>query len=268
MFTDKRTLADGAEIPLLGFGTWLIPDGRAAEAVRSALEIGYRHIDTAQAYGNERGVGEGFRQSGVRREDVFITSKVLAEIKDYEGAARSIDESLRVSGLDYFDLMLIHCPQPWDEFNSSPDRYIEGNRAVWRAMTEAQRAGKLRSIGVSNFSAVDIENLWPAAEVKPVVNQVSCSIGNTPRALIDFCAERGIVTEAYCPLGHGAAIGNPKIAAYAEKYGVTSAQLCVRYCVQQGIPALPKTENPEHMKNNADLAFTISEEDMKALERL
>ena len=268
MYSETMKLSNGVDIPLLALGTWLIPDERVEAAVKTALAIGYRHIDSAQAYGNERGVGEAVRTSGIPREEIFVTSKVLAEIKDYEEAKKSIDRSLRVSGLDYFDLMLIHCPQPWDEFNSSPDRYIEGNRAVWRALTEAYQAGRIRAIGVSNFAAIDIDNLWPAAEVKPMVNQVSIAVGNTPRALIDFCAEKGIVMEAYCPLGHGSAIKNPKIVPFAEKYGVTVAQLCVKYCIQLGMPALPKTENPEHMKNNADLAFTISDEDKKALEAL
>ncbi len=268
MYAKTIKLPNGVDIPLLALGTWLIPDDRVGTAVRSALDIGYRHIDSAQGYGNERGVGEAVRLSGVSRGEIFVTSKIVAEIKDYDGAARSIDESLRVSGLDYLDLMLIHCPQPWAEFNKSPDRRIEGNRAVWRVMTEAYRVGKLRAIGVSNFSETDIDNLWEAAEVKPMVNQVSCCVGNTPRALIDHCTAKGMIMEAYCPLGHGNVIGNRKIAAYAEKYGVSVAQLCVKYCIQLGMPALPKTENPAHMANNADLGFTISDEDMKALENL
>ena len=268
MYNNTISLPNVVQIPLLALGTWLIPDDRVGAAVSSALDIGYRHIDSAQGYENERGVGEAVRKSGINREDIFVTSKVLAEIKDYDGAARSIDRSLKVSGLDYIDLMLIHCPQPWAEFNKSPDRCVEGNRAVWRAMTDAYKAGKLRAIGVSNFSETDIDSLWEAAEVKPMVNQVSCCVGNTPRALIDHCTSKGMIMEAYCPLGHGNVIGNRKIAAYADKYSVTTAQLCVRYCIQLGMPALPKTENPAHMANNADLDFVISEEDMKALENL
>ena len=151
MFTETLTLPDGNRIPQLALGTWLIEDDKAADAVSSALSLGYRHIDTAQAYENERGVGEGLRKSGVKRSDIFVTSKVFAEIKNYAEAARSIDESLEKLGLDYIDLMLIHCPQPWYEYNIKEDRYLEGNREVWRAMEEAHAAGKLRSIGVSNF---------------------------------------------------------------------------------------------------------------------
>ena len=167
MLQEKITLSNGVEIPKLGLGTWFIPDDQAAEAVRQAASIGYRHIDTAQAYGNEAGVGAGVKSCGISREDMFVTSKVAAEHKTYESAARSIDESLMKMGLDYLDMMIIHSPQPWAEVNQSENRYVEGNREAWRALEDAYQAGKLKAIGVSNFQIGDLESLLEAAGSNP-----------------------------------------------------------------------------------------------------
>ena len=269
MYNQTMTLSNGIVVPQLALGTWMIqPDDKAAEAVRTALELGYRHIDTAQAYGNERGVGEGIRGSGIPREQIFVTSKVEAEHKSYAAAAASIDESLMKLGLDYIDLMLIHSPQPWEEVNQSDNRYIEGNRQVWKALEDALGAGKLRSIGISNFLIEDVENLWPAAEIKPMVNQVLCHISNTPLELIQYCQNKGIVVEAYSPVAHGEALKNEKIAAMAEKYSVSVPQLCIRYDLQLGMIVLPKTANPEHMKANAAVDFVISDQDMEILKNM
>jgi diketogulonate reductase-like aldo/keto reductase len=184
IFKETLTMANGVVIPQLALGTWLIDDDKAAEAVRNAVEIGYRHIDTAQAYGNERGVGEGVRTCGIKREEIFVTSKVAAEHKDYKTAAAGIDETLRKMGLEYLDMMIIHSPQPWREVNQSDNRYVEGNREAWRALEDAYKAGKLRAIGVSNFLQGDIESLCEAAEIKPMVNQILAHISNTPFDLI------------------------------------------------------------------------------------
>ena len=265
MYSKTLALSNGIVVPQLALGTWFIDDDKAAEAVREAVKIGYRHIDTAQAYANERGVGEGVRTAGIPREELFVTTKVAAEHKDYESAARSIDESLAAMGLDYLDMMIIHSPQPWVEVNQSDDRYFEGNLEVWRALTDAYKAGKIRALGVSNFQKEDIDNIWDNAEVKPMVNQVLCHISNTPLGLIDYCQSKGTVMEAYSPVAHGEALKNPKIAEMAAKYGVTIPQLCIRYDLQLGMITLPKTANPEHMKSNADVDFEISSEDMEAL---
>ncbi len=265
MYSKTLALSNGIVVPQLALGTWFIDDDKAAEAVREALKIGYRHVDTAQAYANERGVGEGVRTAGIPREELFVTTKVAAEHKDYESAARSIDESLAAMGLDYLDMMIIHSPQPWVEVNQSDDRYFEGNLEAWRALTDAYKAGKIRAIGVSNFQKEDIDNIWDNAEVKPMVNQVLCHISNTPLDLIDYCQSKGIVMEAYSPVAHGEALKNPKIAEMAAKYGVSIPQLCIRYDLQLGMITLPKTANPEHMKSNADVDFEISSEDMEAL---
>ena len=265
MYSKTLALSNGIVVPQLALGTWFIDDDKTAEAVREALKIGYRHVDTAQAYANERGVGEGVRTAGIPREELFVTTKVAAEHKDYESAARSIDESLAAMGLDYLDMMIIHSPQPWVEVNQSDDRYFDGNLEAWRALTDAYKAGKIRAIGVSNFQKEDIDNIWDNAEVKPMVNQVLCHISNTPLDLIDYCQSKGIVMEAYSPVAHGEALKNPKIAEMAAKYGVTIPQLCIRYDLQLGMITLPKTANPEHMKSNADVDFEISSEDMEAL---
>lgn len=268
MYQEKKKLGNGVEIPVLALGTWFIDDDKVAEAVKSAVKMGYRHIDTAQAYGNEHGVGEGIRTCGVPREQIFVTSKVAAEYKTYEEAAVSIDRSLANMGLDYIDMMIIHSPQPWDKVNQSEDRYVEGNRAAWRALEDAYNAGKLRAIGVSNFLQEDIENLWETAEIKPMVNQVLCHISNSPLELIDYCQKKGMVMEAYSPVAHGEALKNKVIADMAEKYGVTIPQMCIRFDIQLGMIVLPKTSNPNHMRTNADIDFTISDEDMEILKHV
>ena len=265
ILNEYYTLPGGVRIPKLGLGTWFIPDGDAAEAVRQAVDIGYRLIDTAQAYGNEAGVGAGVKSCGVPRDEIFVTSKVAAEHKTYESAAKSIDESLAKMGLDYIDMMIIHSPQPWVEVNQSDNRYIEGNREAWRALEDALKAGKVRAIGVSNFLKDDLDSLLETAEVKPMVDQVLCHISNTPLSLMEYCRDKGILVEAYAPVAHGEALKNPAIGAMAEKYKVTIPQLCIRYCLQFGAVALPKTANPEHMKANSAVDFEISDADMDTL---
>ena len=186
MHNKTVTLSNGVAVPQLALGTWLVDDDKAAEAVRQAASLGYRHVDTAEAYANERGVGEGVRTCGVHRAEMFVTTKLAAEHKDYQSAAQAIDGSLEALGLDYIDLMIIHSPQPWIEVNQSEDRHFEGNLEAWRALTDAYKAGKLRAIGVSNFRKEDIDNLWDNAEVKPMVNQVLCHISNTPLDIIKY----------------------------------------------------------------------------------
>lgn len=260
-------LANGVQIPRLGLGTWFIDDDKAAEAVRAAVKLGYRLIDTAQAYGNERGVGEGVHTCGIPREELFVASKVAAELKTYEAAAKSIDETLEKMGLDYLDQMIIHSPQPWNEFRVEK-RYFEENKEVWRALEDAQAAGKVKVIGVSNFLKDDLENLLGSCRVKPMVNQILLHISNTDLGLVEFCQAQGIQVEAYSPIAHGEALKNPAVAKMAEKYGVSAAQLCIRYVLQIGAVALPKTANPDHMANNADVDFTISGEDMEKLKHM
>lgn len=267
ILNEHYTLGNGVEIPKLGLGTWFIEDENAPEAVKQAVQIGYRHIDTAQAYGNEAGVGRGIMACGIPREDLFVTSKIAAEAKSYEAAVKSIDESLEKMGLEYMDLMIIHSPQPWAQFRAD-SRFFSENKEVWRALEDAYRAGKVKAVGVSNFLKDDLENILDSCTVKPMVNQILTHISNTPLELISFCMENGILTEAYSPIAHGEALKNKEIADMAEKYGVSPAQLCIRYVLELGMVALPKTANPEHMKNNASVDFHISDEDMDTLKKI
>ncbi len=267
ILNESYTLSNGLAIPKVGLGTWLIPDHEVTAAVKSAISMGYRHIDTAQAYGNERGVGEGVRTCGIPREEIFITTKVAAELKTYDAAAASIDGSLRKLDCGPADLIIIHCPQPWAEFRGAK-RYFQENKAVWKALEEAYMAGKVKSIGVSNFLIDDLENLLEDCRVKPMVNQIKLHIGETPSPLVAFCKQQDILVEAYSPIAHGAALNNKELAKVSEKYGVTIPQLCIQYTLQLGTVSLPKSSNPDHIRSNVQLDFTISEEDMAALEQL
>lgn len=264
---EKYTLSNGVEIPKLGLGTWGISDTDVVQAVKDAVQIGYRHIDTAQGYFNERGVGEGIRACGVKREEMFVTTKLDAAVKSYQAAVASIDSSLKALGLDYIDLMLIHSPKPWTEFHKD-EPYFAGNRETWRALEEAYQAGKLRAIGVSNFEEPDLDNILESCIVKPMVNQILVHISNTPQELIQYTQGKGILVEAYSPVAHGELMKNQEVIKVTEKYGVTVPQLGIRYVLQLGLLPLPKTANPAHMKNNADVDFIISDEDMEFLKNM
>lgn len=259
------TLSNNVEIPKLGLGTWLMDDAEAERAVRLAVDAGYRMIDTAQAYGNEMGVGLGVRTCGVPRDRLFVATKVAAEHKSYEAARQSIDESLAKLGLDYVDQIIIHSPQPWAEVNQSDNRHESDNLEVWRALEDAWAAGKARVIGVSNFNEHDLTNIIDNAAVLPQVNQILAHISNTPAELIAYCQDRGILVEAYSPIAHGMVLDNPLVGEIAARYNVTPAQLCVRYCLQLDLLPLPKTSNPAHIANNADVDFEISPSDMETL---
>ncbi|MCY9020613.1 aldo/keto reductase [Priestia megaterium] len=267
MFNETYKLSNGVEIPLLGLGTWLLDDEQAAQAVRDAVSNGYRHIDTAQAYMNEAGIGEGIRFSGVEREELFITTKVAAEAKTYEEVTESIDESLTKMGLDYIDLLIIHSPQPWTEFREE-NRYFEENKKAWKAMEDAYKAGKVKAIGLSNFLQDDIENILSNCEIKPMVNQILAHVSNTPLDLIEFCQKNDILVEAYSPIAHGAVLDNKEVKVIADKYGVSVAQLCLRYDIQLGLAVIPKTANPDHMRINTELDFVISDADMEILKNV
>lgn len=263
---ETYALSNGVTIPKLGLGTWFIDDDKAAEAVRAAIDIGYRHIDTAQAYGNERGVGEGIRTASAPRSELFVSTKLAAEIKDYATAVASIEGSLQRIGLEYIDLMLIHSPQPWNDFRGGD--YSEGNAQAWRALEGAYKAGTVRAIGVSNFLQQDLESLLETAAVVPHINQLLVHAGNTPTELLEYCADKGILVQAYSPIAHGEILNNADVQAMARRYGVTVPQLCIRYTVQLGTVSLPKTANPEHMRSNADIDFEISEPDMRTLREM
>ena len=258
-------LSNGVKVPALAYGTWLIKNKDASKCVKMAIEAGYRHIDTAQAYGNEEGVGKGIKESGIKREDLFITTKVKAEYKSYKRAKNSIDSSLKKLGVDYLDLVLIHCPQPWILFRNKKLRYFKENINVWRALVDAYKEGKVKSIGVSNFLIDDLENIINNTDVKPMVNQILCHIGNTPIDIIKYCQENDIVVESYSPIAHGRALNNKVIQEMANKYNVSVPQLCIKYTLQLDTISIPKASSKEHIEDNMKLDFEISKEDMKKL---
>lgn len=264
---EMYTLANDVTIPKIGLGTWMISDEEVTQAVVDAINVGYRHIDTAQAYQNEHGVGVGIKQSGVDRSELFVTTKLAAEIKSYDEAVEAIDGSLEALGLDYIDMMIIHSPKPWADFHGD-DHYYEGNREAWRALEDAYKAGKLKAIGVSNFEKEDLDNLLENSTVKPMINQVLAHISNTPKDLIDYTQSKDILVEAYSPIAHGELMENEAVKKIADKYGVSVPQLSIRYTLQLGLLPLPKTANPEHMKSNADVDFEISSEDMETLQNV
>ncbi len=261
---EKIKMLNEVEIPLLGLGTWLIDDSIVSDVVEKAIKHGYIHIDTAEAYRNERGVGEGIKNAKIPREEIFIQTKLAAEIKNYEDAKKAIEESLAKLDVDYIDLMIIHCPEPWNKFRCG-DHYFEGNLEAWRALEEYYEMGKIKAIGVSNFEIVDLENIINHGKIKPMVNQILAHIGDTPFKLIDYCKKQGIVVEAYSPIAHGRILENKDLQEMAKKYQVSVAQLCIRYTLQLGLVSLPKTIHEEYLIANSQVDFTISDEDMKTL---
>ena len=249
-----RVLADGNEIPLLGLGVWQVDNDRACvDAVRWALELGYRHIDTAQAYGNEASVGQGLRESGVPRGDVFITTKFFPGRKDPVAEAR---RSLQRLGVDYVDLYIIHWPQG-------------GPTWAWPGMEQAREAGYARSIGVSNFSAGELRQLLATAQVRPVVNQVQFSPYEYRTALLESCRQNEIALEAYSPLGTGRHLASDTVARIARRHGRTPAQVLLRWCIERGIPVIPKSTHRVRIAENAQLFdFRLPDGDIAALDAL
>lgn len=267
IFTETYTLNNGIAIPKIGLGTWEIENDKAAQAVRDAIKIGYRHIDTAEGYNNEAGVGEGIRTSGISRKELFVTTKLQAAYKTYDEAKAGIEQSLADLDIDYIDLMIIHAPQPWESFREG-EHFFEGNLEAWKALEEHYQLGKIKAIGVSNFDEIDLQNILDNGSVKPAVNQILCHVGNTPFKLIDFCQKNDILVEAYSPIAHGAILGNTQIQAIADKYDVSLPQLCIKYDLQLNTVVIPKTANPAHMLSNAELDFIISENDMETLKTI
>lgn len=263
----KYKLNNGKEIPSIGLGTWLIDNEKVGETVKTAIDLGYRLIDTAQAYGNEVGVGYGIKESNVDRSELFITSKIRAEYKDYDSAKKSIDQSLKDLNIDYIDLMLIHAPQPWDEFRISDNNYYKENKDVWRALEDAYDEGKVKAIGVSNFHDYDLKNIMEDARIKPMVNQVLAHVGQIPFEIIDFCKENDILVEAYSPIAHGEANRIKEVEEISKKYSKSFSQVCLKYDLNLGMIVLPKANSVSHLKENIDLDFEITDEDMKILNK-
>jgi diketogulonate reductase-like aldo/keto reductase len=250
-----KTLADGGRIPILGLGVWQVPNGPECEnAVRWALELGYRHVDTAQAYGNEESVGRALRSSGVPREEVFLTTKFYPGHKDPE---REAERSLRRLGVDHVDLYIIHWPQG-------------GPTWAWPGMERAKERGYTTSIGVSNYSVQELDQVIAAADdAPPVVNQVQFSPFEYRRALLEACEERDVVLEAYSPLGTGRHLSNETVVEIARRVDRTPAQVLLRWGIQRDTVVIPKSTHRERIEENAQIFdFTLSDEDMSALDAL
>ncbi len=263
---DTYQLPNGSEIPVLGFGTWLIEDPEEAiESVKYALESGYRHIDTAQAYENEEAVGEGIRRSGVPREEIYLTTKLANTVRGYQETLDAVNESLELLGVDYLDLILVHWPNPV-RFR---DNWQEMNAESWRALEDLYDEGKLKAIGISNFRPHHMEELKKTARVLPMVNQIKLSPGIKDDETVQYCTEHGILLEAYSPLGHGAILEDPVLTEIAETHRKTPAQVALRWSLQKGYIPLPKSVTPERIKENMDLYdFSLSDDEMSQLDEL
>lgn len=263
---DIYTLNNGVKIPIIGFGTWQTPDGDVAEhAVESALNAGYRHIDTAAAYGNEESVGEALKRSGVNRHDLFITTKLWNADHGYRSAKAAIDRSLQNLKVDYLDLYLIHWPNPVD----MRDHWAEANAESWRAMEEAVQAGKIRAIGVSNFRKRHLDELLKTAEIKPVVNQIMLNPSDLQPDVVKVNNELKLLSEAYSPLGTGGLLGNETVNEIASEVGKSPAQVLIRWSLEHGFLPLPKSVHDKYIRANAEVFdFNLSSEQMNKLDSL
>ncbi|MFP4345698.1 MAG: aldo/keto reductase [Anaerolineales bacterium] len=252
------TLNNGVEMPMLGLGTWQIRDGKPVRrAIEWALEAGYRHIDTAAMYGNERGVGQAVRESGLPREEIFVTTKLWNDDHGYDQALRAFDESLRKLGFDYVDLYLIHWPVPGTR------------KETWRALEKIYNEGRAKAIGVSNYTIRHIEDLLGSAEVAPAVNQVEFHPWLYQKDLLEYCREHEIQLEAYSPLTKGNRLDNPRVGEIAGEYGKSPAQILIRWALEHDVVVIPKSSDKQHIRDNADIFdFEISEEDMCRLDDL
>ena len=263
---ENYTLNTGANIPKIGFGTWQIPDGDPAyNATLFALKNGYHHVDTARVYGNEASVGRAIKDSGIAREDIFLTTKLPADIKDASKVQETFETSLQTLGVDYVDLYLIHAPWPWPEQGAD---YTKENIEVWAEMEKIYQSGRAKAIGVSNFNVKDLQAILDNGTVKPAANQIRYYIGDTQEDVTKFSQENDILVEAYSPLATGRILDNEDLQKMADKYGKTVAQISIRYTLQKGTLPLPKSTHEEYILQNADVDFEISDEDMALLDSL
>lgn len=266
MLHENYVLSNGVKIPKIGFGTWQVPDGKIAyDSVLMALKNGYRHIDTAAAYHNEESVGKAIKDFGLPREEVFVTSKLESSIKTYDGAKKAFQKTIDALGFDYLDLYLIHAPWPWNEMGKNCD---QGNVEAFKAMIELYEAGKIKSIGVSNFSPKDIDNIINHLNFVPHVNQISFFVGHNQVETDTYCKEKNILVEAYSPLAIGHALKNPLVIEMALKYEKTPAQMLIRYCLEKNTLPLPKSTHESRIIENSKVDFKIKKADLKILDQI
>jgi len=258
-FSPLITLSDGNRIPQLGLGVYKVEDATAARIVEGAIDAGYRHVDTAKLYFNEAGVGQGVRASGIPREEIFVTTKVWNDDQGYDETLRAFDTSLELLGMDYVDLYLIHWPAP------KQDRYVD----TWRALEAIKRDGRARAIGVSNFNRPHLEKLLANSTETPVINQVEIQPWLQQAALREFDASHGIVTEAWSPLARGRVLGDPTLEAIGQKHGKSSAQVVLRWHIQQGLVVIPKSNSIERIRENSKVFdFELDDTDLAAIAAL
>lgn len=263
------TLHNGVQIPALGFGTWQISNSKTANCVTAAVRAGYRNFDTAEGYMNEKGLGDGIRQAadelGVKREELFVSTKVWNSHRGYDKTRKAFDASMKKLGLEYLDLYLIHWPAVvrWHK------DWREINRSTWRAFEQLYREGRVRAIGVSNFLADHVQALTEDSEIKPMVNQIEYHPGFGQVESANYCQANGIVVEAWSPLGSGGVLKNGELARIAAAYGKTASQVCIRWLLQKNIVPLPKSTHEKYIVENADVFdFTLSAEDMAAIDAI
>lgn len=258
-FSDRITLANGVAMPGLGAGVFKVEDGQTAQVVRDYLETGYRLIDTASMYGNEAGVGQGIRESGIPRSDIFVTTKLWVHFPDFASVNRAFEESLSLLKMDYVDLYLIHWPKP------ERNQYV----AMWQAFEKIYRSGRARAIGVSNFQPIHLDRLAQECDIVPMVNQVEVHPYLNQKSLREDCCRRGIVVQAWAPLARGRIADDPVLLALAEKYGRSTAQVVLRWHIQSGIAPIPKSAHRERMLENAQIFdFRLTDDDMAQIDAL
>ena len=264
--TDTFKLNNGRKIPCIGYGTFQTPDGKSVEdGVKEALKIGYRHIDTAYFYQNEKGVGKAIRESGVKREDIFVTSKLWNSDRGYESAKAAFEKTMDNLGLEYLDLFLIHWPAIKKQFDNAE----EINAETWKAFEEIYETGRVKAIGLSNFLPHHIDKLMKTAKIKPMVNQIEFHPGFAQIETAKYCLENDIVVEAWSPLGRKEVLENETLVELAKKYNKSTAQICIRWVLQHDILPLPKSVTPNRILENSQVFdFEISEDDMKTIDNI
>ncbi len=269
--TDTYVMRNGVKIPCVGFGTWQTPDGEiAVNAVKTAIEAGYRHIDTAAAYGNEPSVREGIARSGIRREDLFLTTKRPGrpEFRGYEGCIKIFNQSLKNLGTDYVDMYLVHWPIPPFGWNGD-EGWKKELQETWRAFEKLYKDGKIRAIGVCNCFEEHIKVIYDTCEIKPMLDQIEFHPSYMQQDTVDFCTKEGMLVEAWGPLATGRIFEVGEMKAFAEKYNKSIAQICIRWELQKGLLPLPKSKTPERIIENTKVFdFEISEEDMALIDKV
>lgn len=262
---DCFVLENGKKIPCIGYGTWKVTEEEAITCVKKALEVGYRHIDTAAFYGNEKPIGEAVRGSGLRRNQIFLTSKVWNQDRGYEKTMAAFQETLKNLGFSYLDLYLIHWPAAEHQFTN----WEEINADTWRALEQLYDEGKIEAIGVSNFKPHHLEALMKKAKIRPMVNQIEYHPGYPQTETVKYCKEHGILVEAWSPFGRGTVLENEVLQEIAEKYHRTTAQICLRWALQHGVLPLPKSSDENRQKINIQVFdFSLGEEDMKKIDEM